>query len=71
VGGVRAPYKPLLLWLLGRFNGASAVAHEEAEEPLSRLINGSVRRCVPLRSEYGPLCIGAAARRVEPGRVTA
>ncbi|MEU9577227.1 phosphorothioated DNA-binding restriction endonuclease [Streptomyces chilikensis] len=42
VGDRRAPHKPLLvLWLLGRFagTGSSAVSYEEAEEPVSRLIN--------------------------------
>ncbi|MGW1373619.1 phosphorothioated DNA-binding restriction endonuclease [Streptomyces sp. NPDC002446] len=42
IGGRRAPHKPLLLlWLLGRFSaaGSTAVAYEEAEEPVSRLIN--------------------------------
>ncbi|WP_347106115.1 phosphorothioated DNA-binding restriction endonuclease [Streptomyces sp. CB03238] len=41
-GGRRAPHKPLLvLWLLGRFaaSGSTAVTYEEAEEPVSRLIN--------------------------------
>ncbi|MFF9126329.1 phosphorothioated DNA-binding restriction endonuclease [Streptomyces sp. NPDC014889] len=38
----RAPHKPLLLlWLLGRFaaSGRTAVTYQEAEEPVSRLIN--------------------------------
>ncbi|GGL87779.1 HNH endonuclease [Streptomyces fumigatiscleroticus] len=42
VGGRRAPHKPLLvLWLLGRFaaTGSTAVTYDEAEEPVSRLIN--------------------------------
>lgn len=42
IGGRRAPHKPLLvLWLLGRFatSGSTAVAYDEAEEPVSRLIN--------------------------------
>ncbi|MFJ3162595.1 phosphorothioated DNA-binding restriction endonuclease [Streptomyces kanasensis] len=42
VGGRRAPHKPLLvLWLLGRFagSGSTAVSYDEAEEPVSRLIN--------------------------------
>ncbi|MCQ6555408.1 HNH endonuclease [Streptomyces sp. C10-9-1] len=41
-GGRRAPHKPLLvLWLLGRFAefGSTAVSYDEAEEPVSRLIN--------------------------------
>ncbi len=42
VGGVRVPHKPLLLlWLFGRFamSGSSAASYQEAEEPVSRLIN--------------------------------
>ncbi|MEW1722582.1 phosphorothioated DNA-binding restriction endonuclease [Streptomyces sp. NPDC093109] len=46
IGGRRAPHKPLLvLWLLGRFAasggapGGTAVTYDEAEEPVSRLIN--------------------------------
>ncbi|MCY0940866.1 HNH endonuclease [Streptomyces sp. H34-S5] len=42
IAGRRAPHKPLLvLWLLGRFaaSGSTAVAYDEAEEPVSRLIN--------------------------------
>lgn len=42
VGGGRAPHKPLLLlWLLGRFAefGSTAVTYQEAEQPVSRLIN--------------------------------
>jgi putative restriction endonuclease len=42
IGSVRAPHKPLLvLWLLGRFvaSGSTAVAYDEAEDPVSRLIN--------------------------------
>ncbi|MFF5424513.1 MULTISPECIES: phosphorothioated DNA-binding restriction endonuclease [unclassified Streptomyces] len=42
IGGRRAPHKPLLvLWLLGRYveTGSTAVSYEEAEEPVSRLIN--------------------------------
>ncbi|WP_374208046.1 phosphorothioated DNA-binding restriction endonuclease [Streptomyces sp. MUM 203J] len=42
MGGRRAPHKPLLvLWLLGRFaeSGSTAVSYDEAEEPVSRLIN--------------------------------
>ncbi|MFJ3338638.1 phosphorothioated DNA-binding restriction endonuclease [Streptomyces sp. NPDC086766] len=42
IGLRRAPHKPLLLlWLLARFHicGTSAVSYEEAEEPVSRLIN--------------------------------
>ncbi|AXG79564.1 phosphorothioated DNA-binding restriction endonuclease [Streptomyces paludis] len=46
IGDRRAPHKPLLLlWLLGRFAasggtpGGTAVTYDEAEEPVSRLIN--------------------------------
>ena len=42
VGGIRAPHKPLLLlWLFGRFAaaGSSAATYEEAEQPVSALIN--------------------------------
>ncbi|WP_405848547.1 HNH endonuclease [Streptomyces niveus] len=42
IGNRRAPHKPLLLlWLLGRFAafGSTAVAYDEVEEPVSRLIN--------------------------------
>ncbi|MGP3949591.1 phosphorothioated DNA-binding restriction endonuclease [Streptomyces sp. 7N604] len=42
IGSRRAPHKPLLvLWLLGRFlvSGNTAVTYDEAEEPVSRLIN--------------------------------
>ncbi|MFF2366305.1 phosphorothioated DNA-binding restriction endonuclease [Streptomyces sp. NPDC058122] len=42
IGTVRAPHKPLLLlWLLGRFTavGSTAVTYDEAEGPVSRLIN--------------------------------
>lgn len=42
VRGRRAPHRPLLLlWPLGRFeaHGSTAVRHDEAEEPVSRLIN--------------------------------
>ncbi|MET8011183.1 phosphorothioated DNA-binding restriction endonuclease [Streptomyces sp. NPDC005271] len=42
IGNRRAPHKPLLvLWLLGRFaaSGTTAVTYDEAEEPVSRLIN--------------------------------
>jgi putative restriction endonuclease len=42
VGEIRAPHKPLLLlWLFGRFaaTGSSAAAYEQAEEPVSWLIN--------------------------------
>ncbi|MEU6323199.1 phosphorothioated DNA-binding restriction endonuclease [Streptomyces sp. NPDC047009] len=42
IGAHRAPHKPLLvLWLLGRFVtlGSTAVTYDEAEGPVSRLIN--------------------------------
>ncbi|MET4924821.1 HNH endonuclease [Streptomyces sp. PSRA5] len=42
MGNRRAPHKPLLLlWLLGRLaeSGSTVVAYDEAEEPVSRLIN--------------------------------
>lgn len=56
VGGIRAPHKPLLLlWLFGRFatTGTSLSTYEEAEEPVSRLIN-----------EFGPpMASPSAARR--------
>lgn len=42
IGAHRAPHKPLLvLWLLGRFvtSGSTAVTYDEAEGPVSRLIN--------------------------------
>jgi putative restriction endonuclease len=42
IGNRRAPHKPLLvLWLLGRFaaTGSTVVMYDEAEEPVSRLIN--------------------------------
>ena len=56
VGKVRVPHKPLLLlWLFGRFaaTGSSLALYEQAEEPVSRLIN-----------EFGPpVASPAAARR--------
>lgn len=55
VGGGRAPHKPLfLLWLFGRFLdlGSSAVSYDEAEEPVSRLIN-----------DFGPAVANAKAAR--------
>jgi len=42
IGNRRAPHKPLLLlWLLGRFGatGSTVVTYDEAEKPVSRLIN--------------------------------
>lgn len=55
VGGTRAPHKPLLLlWLFGRLaaTGTSAVTYEQAEEPLSQLIN-----------EFGPPVASPSAAR--------
>ncbi len=55
VGGLRAPHKPLLLlWLFGRFAavGSSVAAYEEAEEPVSTLIN-----------DFGPPVATASAGR--------
>ena len=42
VGAVRVPHKPLLLlWLFGQFaaTGSSAAGYQQAEEPVSQLIN--------------------------------
>ena len=42
VGQVRVPHKPLLmLWLFGQFAavGSSAATYQQAEEPVSQLIN--------------------------------
>lgn len=42
VGSVRVPHKPLLLlWLFGQFaaTGSSAASYQQAEEPVSQLIN--------------------------------
>jgi hypothetical protein len=42
VGQVRVPHKPLLLlWLFGQFTatGSSATSYQQAEEPVSQLIN--------------------------------
>jgi putative restriction endonuclease len=55
VGGIRAPHKPLLLlWLFGRIavTGSSMATYEQAEEPVSRLIN-----------EFGPPVAGASLAR--------
>jgi putative restriction endonuclease len=55
VGGIRAPHKPLLLlWLFGRFAaaGSSAATYEEAEQPVSTLIN-----------DFGPPVASASAGR--------
>ncbi|CAL9542390.1 hypothetical protein SUDANB96_04284 [Streptomyces sp. enrichment culture] len=55
IGGRRAPHKPLLvLWLLGRFasSGSTAVTYDEAEEPVSRLIN-----------DFGPAVVSPSRAR--------
>jgi putative restriction endonuclease len=55
VANVRAPHKPLLLlWLFGRFaaGGSSVASYEEAEEPVSDLIN-----------EFGPPVKSPSAAR--------
>lgn len=55
VGQVRTPHKPLLLlWLFGQFaaTGSSAATYQEAEEPVSRLIN-----------DFGPPVANQAAAR--------
>jgi putative restriction endonuclease len=55
VGMRRAPHKPLLLlWLFGRFatTGTSVTTYEEAEEPVSNLIN-----------EFGPAVANRSAAR--------
>jgi putative restriction endonuclease len=55
IGELRAPHKPLLLlWLFGRFadTGDTVVRYEEAEEPVSRLIN-----------DFGPPVVTASASR--------
>jgi putative restriction endonuclease len=42
VGQVRVPHKPLLLlWLFGQFaaTGSSAASYQQAEQPVSQLIN--------------------------------
>src|SRR5450755_3016479 len=55
VEGIRAPHKPLLLlWLFGRFaaTGTSLATYEQAEEPVSQLIN-----------EFGPPVASPAAAR--------
>jgi hypothetical protein len=63
VGARRAPHKPLLLlWLFGRFatSGSSVTSYEEAEEPVSNLIN-----------EFGPAVAnrsGARQRAAMPFR---
>ena len=55
VGQVRVPHKPLLLlWLFGHFaaTGSSAASYQQAEEPVSQLIN-----------DFGPPVASAAAAR--------
>jgi putative restriction endonuclease len=55
VGAVRVPHKPLLLlWLFGQFaaTGSSAASYQQAEEPVSQLIN-----------DFGPPAASAAAAR--------
>jgi putative restriction endonuclease len=55
VVGKRAPHKPLLLmWLFGQFaaTGSSAATYEQAEEPVSDLIN-----------EFGPRVANASLER--------
>jgi putative restriction endonuclease len=55
VGQVRVPHKPLLLlWLFGQFAtiGSSAASYQQAEEPVSQLIN-----------DFGPPVASRAAAR--------
>jgi putative restriction endonuclease len=55
VGQVRVPHKPLLLlWLFGQFaaTGSSAASYQQAEEPVSQLIN-----------DFGPPVASPAAAR--------
>ena len=55
VGQVRVPHKPLLLlWLFGQFaaTGRSEASYQQAEEPVSQLIN-----------DFGPPVASAAAAR--------
>jgi putative restriction endonuclease len=55
VGTVRVPHKPLLLlWLFGRLvaTGSTLTSYEQAEEPVSRLIN-----------EFGPRVANPSAAR--------
>jgi putative restriction endonuclease len=55
IGGYRAPHKPLLLlWLFAQFaaTGSSAASYEQAEAPVSQLIN-----------DFGPLVASPAAAR--------
>ena len=62
VGQVRVPHKPLLLlWLFGQFaaTGSSAASYQQAEEPVSQLINdfgpprGQFRRLPPATARDG------------------
>ena len=55
VGQVRVPHKPLLLlWLFGQFaaTGSSAASYQQAEEPVSQLIN-----------DFGPPVASSSAAR--------
>ncbi len=55
VGQVRVPHKPLLLlWLFGQFaaTGSSAASYQQAEEPVSQLIN-DFGRPLPVRPRPG------------------
>jgi len=55
VGQVRMPHKPLLLlWLFGQFaeTGSSAASYQQAEQPVSQLIN-----------DFGPPVASASAAR--------
>ena len=55
VGQVRVPHKPLLpLWLFGQFaaTGSSAASYQQAEDPVSQLIN-----------DFGPPAASPAAAR--------
>jgi putative restriction endonuclease len=55
ISGQRAPHKPLLLlWLFARFaaTGSSAASYEQAEAPVSQLIN-----------DFGPPVVSPAAAR--------
>jgi putative restriction endonuclease len=55
VGQIRVPHKPLLLlWLFGQFaaTGSSAASYQQAEDPVSQLIN-----------DFGPPVASASAAR--------
>jgi putative restriction endonuclease len=55
IGQVRVPHKPLLLlWLFGQFasTGSSATSYEQAQAPVSQLIN-----------DFGPPVASASAAR--------